>query len=230
MKILALDTSSKVAGVAILDDEKLLGEYYINHKRNHSQKLMPIIKGLLDDLEIDVQDIDYYAVSVGPGSFTGLRIGITTVKGMAYATNKKVVEVDTLDALAENIGYANDMICAMIDARNEQAYVAIYDNGKKVVEDNAITIQELVSKLKFLENKVVFVGDGALVHEKYLKDELGKNCVIANQKDILPKASSVAQIALKKIKNGEVLSCNELLPNYLRKSQAEREYEKKHKS
>ena len=230
MKILALETSSKVASVAILDDNKLLGEYYINHKRNHSQKLMPIIKNILDDLEITIDEIDYYAASVGPGSFTGLRIGITTLKGMAFATNKKVVAVDTLDALAENIGYTSEIICVLMDARNDQVYTALYDNGKKVVEDNAITVQELADKLKFLENRVIFVGDGAIVHEEYLKSVLHKNCVIAKQKDILPKASSVAQVALKKIKNGEILGFEEILPNYLRKSQAEREYEKKHNS
>lgn len=230
MKILAIDTSSKVACVAILDENSLVGEYYINHKKNHSEKLVPIIDGILKDLDIGVEDIDYYAVSVGPGSFTGLRIGITTVKGMALATNKKVVAVDTLDGLAGNVGYTNSVVCPIIDARNNQVYTAIYDNGQKIVHDNAISIEELASKLSFLNSKVIFVGDGVLVHKDYLKEKLKDNCVIARQVDIFPKASSIAQVALEKINNNEVLSCDELLPNYLRKSQAEREYEKKHTS
>ena len=230
MKILALDTSSKVACVAILDENNLLGEYYINHKKNHSEKLMPMIENILEDLDIKVEDIDYYAASVGPGSFTGLRIGITTVKCMALATNKRVVAVDTLDGLANNIGYTNNLVCPIIDARNNQVYTAIYDNGKKIVQDNAISVEELASKLEFLNSKIIFVGDGVLVHKDYLKDKLKDNCVIARQVDVLPKASSIAQVALKKINNNEVLGCEELLPNYLRKSQAEREYEKKHTS
>lgn len=231
MKILALDTSSDGLSVAIMDDDNLLGEYFVNGgKKNHSQKLMPMIKEILEDLDIAVQDIDYYAVSIGPGSFTGLRIGITTVKGMAFSNDKQVVGVNTLDALACNVSYIGELICPIIDAKNNQVYTAIYDKGKKIVNDNIILINELANKLKFLNSKIIFVGDGVVSHEDYLKKELKENCIIARQPSLLALASSIAQVASEKIKVGEVSSSEDIAPNYLIKSQAEREYEKSHNS
>ncbi|MBP5427359.1 MAG: tRNA (adenosine(37)-N6)-threonylcarbamoyltransferase complex dimerization subunit type 1 TsaB [Clostridiales bacterium] len=230
MKILALDTSTKVASVAIIDQDKMLAEYFVNtDKMNHSQKLMPVIDGVIKDLGIDLREIDYYAVSVGPGSFTGLRIGVATVKGMAYANNKKVVAVDTLDAIANNVSYSDDIVCCIMDARNRQVYVAMYDGKKKIVEDTAIDIDELIDKLIFLGTRIIFVGDGVLVYSEYLKEKLQDNFVMPRRVDVLPRASSVAELALGKIQNQEILSCEDLVPNYLRKSQAEREYEKNHK-
>lgn len=231
MKILALDTSSDGMSVALTDDDNLLGEYFINGgKKSHSQKLMPMVEELLDDLDVSVEDIDYYAVSSGPGSFTGLRIGITTVKGMAFSNNKKIVEVNTLDALASNVNYSEEIICSLIDAKNNQVYTAIYDKGSKIVNDNVILINELADKLKFLNSRIIFVGDGAICHKDYLIGELKENCVIANQSNILSIAASVAQVAKVKINNGEFLDPESISPNYLRKSQAEREYDRKHNS
>jgi len=231
MKILALDTSSNGLSVAVMDNEKLLSEYFITgSKKDHSRKLMPMIEEILKDVEVGVEDIDYYAVSIGPGSFTGLRIGITTVKGMAFANDKQVVGVNTLDALAGTIEYSGEIICPLIDAKNNQVYTAIYNKGQKIVNDNVILINELTDKLKFLNSKIVFVGDGAALHEEYLRNELQENCVIVNRADVLPVASSVAKVASDKIKKGETLNSEDLEANYLRKSQAEREYEKKYTS
>lgn len=231
MKILSLDTSTKVVSVAIMDEDKLLAEYFINNdEKNHSQRLMPMIDSMLSELKLRPDEIDYYAVSNGPGSFTGLRIGVTTVKGMAYASNKKVVAVDTLDVMASNVSYADTIVCSMMDARNRQVYVAMYDGDKKIVEDKSIDIDELIDKIIFLGTKVMFVGDAVLVYRDYLKEKLNDNCIIPREIDLLPRASSVAQLAFYKIQRQEVLDSHELVPNYLKKSQAERKYDKKHNS
>ena len=231
MKILSLDTSTKVVSVAVMDEDKLLAEYFINNdEKNHSQRLMPMIDSMLKELKLEPCDIDYYAVSNGPGSFTGLRVGVTTIKGMAYANNKKVVAVDTLDAIASNVSYTNAIVCSMLDARNRQVYVAMYDGDKKIVEDTSIDIDELIDKIIFLGTKVVFVGDAVLVYRDYLKEKLNNNCVIPREIDLLPRASGVAQLAFYKIQRQEVLASYELVPNYLKKSQAEREYDKNHNS
>lgn len=231
MKILALDTSTKVASVAVMDENNLLAEYFVNNnEKNHSKRLMPMIGSILKDLELRAEDIDYYAVSNGPGSFTGLRIGVTTVKGMAYASSKKVVAVDTLDAIANNVSCVGTIVCSIMDARNRQVYVAMYDDGKKIVEDTSIDIDELIDKVIFLGTKVVFVGDAVLVYRDYLKEKLEDNCIIPREIDLLPRASIVAQLAFYKIQSGDTLLSQELVPNYLKKSQAEREYEKKNNS
>lgn len=126
MKVLALDTSSIVASVAVMNDGILLGEYTLNHNKTHSQKLVPIIQQLLSDLELEPFDIDLFAVSKGPGSFTGLRIAITTAKAMAYALDKPIIGVPTLDILAHNISFCQHLICPIMDARNNRVYTALY--------------------------------------------------------------------------------------------------------
>jgi len=126
LRVLAIDTSSVVATVAIMDDEKLIGEYVLNHKQTHSQKIMPMIEELLASSELRIQDIDVFAVASGPGSFTGLRIGAATMKGLAHAMNKPIIGVSTLDGLAFNLPYCNYIISPIMDAKNEQVYNALY--------------------------------------------------------------------------------------------------------
>jgi tRNA threonylcarbamoyladenosine biosynthesis protein TsaB len=231
MKILAVDTSSMVASVAIVDNAKLIGEYTINHKKTHSQKLMPMIEELMNSLELAPTDIDVYAASNGPGSFTGLRIGITSIKAIAFATQKKVVGVPTLDALAYNINANNSLICPIMDARNNQVYTAIYkgenNNLVKVTEYLGVTIGELVEIIKEKNQKVIFNGDGVELHHEYLLDNLGEMCSFPQQNLMLQRASSVAYVAQKLILEGFSENCFDMVPFYLRKSQAEREFDRK---
>jgi tRNA threonylcarbamoyladenosine biosynthesis protein TsaB len=230
MKVLAVDTSSMVAAVAVLENERLLGEYILNHKKTHSQKLMPMIEGLLDELELDPRDIDVYTASVGPGSFTGLRIGVTTIKSIAYAAEKPVVSVPTLDALAYNIPETDALVCPIMDARNEQVYTAIYKKERKldkITEYMGIHISELSEMLKGKNQRVVFLGDAVPIHREYLKEQLGEMCSFAPANISLQKASSVACLALEKAAAGQLEDCFDMVPFYLRKSQAEREFEKK---
>jgi|LSQX01.1.fsa_nt_gb tRNA threonylcarbamoyladenosine biosynthesis protein TsaB len=231
MKILALDTSTMVATVAVMEDERLLGEYVLNHKRTHSQKLLPMIKNIMDDLELTPKEIDIFAASTGPGSFTGLRIGVTTVKAMAFAAGKPVVSVPTLDAIAYNIPMSSFLVCPIMDARNNQVYTAIYSwNGRlqeRVTDYLGVPVSELMDIIKERNMKVVFAGDAVEIHREYLKAELKENCEFALGHLRLPKASCVASIAFLKAGEGLIQNSFEMAPFYLRKSQAEREYEKK---
>lgn len=231
MKILAVDTSSTVAAVAVTEDTRLLGEFSINHKKTHSQKLLPMIKELMSGLELGPAEIDFYAASSGPGSFTGLRIGVTTIKAMAYAVQKPVISIPTLDALAYNIPITQSLICPMMDARNNQVYTALYKWEKssqvKLTEYMGIPITELVQLIKGKNSRVIFVGDGVEIHREFLTSELAENSEFAPENLLLQKAASVAQLAHIKAIEGLQESCFDMVPFYLRKSQAERELEKK---
>jgi len=231
MKVLAIDTSTEVAAVALMEDEKLLGEYSINNKKTHSQKLMVMIDEIMKDLMLKPSDIDVYAASTGPGSFTGLRIGVTTAKAMAYATNKPVVGVPTLDALAYNIVTSKFIICPILDARNSQVYTSLYevkDNRlERITEYMGIPVCELVEIINKKNRKVIFTGDAINLHEEYFMSVLGENCDFAPPANRLQRGASVAELALIMAKEGKTTSSFELVPYYLRKSQAERQLEKK---
>ena len=231
MIILALDTSSMVATVALMDEEKLIGEYSINHKRTHSQKLMPMIDALLKDCEMKIQDVDYVAVAEGPGSFTGLRIGVATAKGLAHALDIPVVGVSTLDALAFNIPFCHGLVCPILDARRGQVYTAVYKWDQEALHQvegsMAITIDDLIEKLRSRPEKIIFLGDGISSNIDTLKEKLGERVVVSPQSIRMPKAASIAQLALHRIQNKEVENFYALTPQYLRKSEAERQYEEK---
>lgn len=233
MRILAVDTSSNVATAAVMEDNTLLGEYILNHKKTHSQKIMVMIEQLLADLELTVQDIDLFAASVGPGSFTGLRIGVATVKALAHAAGKRVVSVGTLEALAYNVPHAEHIIVPIMDARRNNVFTAsyIWDEGfKEIGEPEAISIEECVESCgEFLDT--IFVGDGVAVHGEYIREKLGEHAIFPHGAVIGARASSVAACAMEKAKRGDAQSYLEMKPYYIRKSQAEQELEKKeHKS
>ncbi|HOQ01636.1 MAG TPA: tRNA (adenosine(37)-N6)-threonylcarbamoyltransferase complex dimerization subunit type 1 TsaB [Acetivibrio clariflavus] len=231
MKVLAIDTSTVIAAVAIMDDEKLLGEYSINNKKTHSQKLMVMIDEIMKNLDLKPSDIDVFAASIGPGSFTGLRIGVTTAKAMAYAANKPVVGVPTLDALAYNVVTSKFVICPILDARNNQVFTALYEvkDGKleRTTEYMGIPVSELVQIIRQNDKKVIFTGDAVDLHKEYFMSELGENCEFAPLGSRLQRGASVAELAIMMAKEGKLTSSFELVPFYLRKSQAEREMEKK---
>lgn len=231
MKVLAVDTSSSVAAVAVLDERELLGEFILNNKKTHSQKLVIMIDTIMQNLGLTPQDIDIYAASSGPGSFTGLRIGITTVKAMAYAANKPVISIPALDALAFNVPDTEALVCPMMDARNNQVYTALYGREKgrqvNITEYMGVPVSELIQIIKGKNRDVLFVGDGVLLHTEYLKSELGPRCHFPPSYLLQQRASSVAQLALFKADEGMLESCFDMVPFYLRKSQAERELDKK---
>lgn len=231
MKVLAVDTSSIVATAAIMEDDRLIGEYILNHKKTHSQKLMPIISEILSSADLKADDIDVFAVANGPGSFTGLRIGVATIKGLAHAVNRPVVGVCTLNGLAYNMPFCPYIVCPIMDARREQVYNAIYrwhDDELIVLQGSrAVSIEQLVQELKERNEMVVFLGDGVEAYRDILSAQLGSLCVFAPTNVRMQKASSIAQLALHKARKGDTESFLTLTPFYLRKSQAEREYERR---
>lgn len=228
MKIFAMDTSTLTATVAVLDEDKVMGEYTLCDKLTHSQTIMPMTDEILKKLNITLRDIDVFSVCVGPGSFTGLRIGMATVKTFSQALSKPIIGVSSLDAIAYNICVTDDtLVCPMIDARRNEVYNAIYQGGSKVVADRALHIDELLCELR--GKKVVFCGDGAVLHRELIGGYGEKGWSFAPPNLILSKASSVAYSALKKAHNSEFDDAFTLNPVYLRKSQAEREMEEKNK-
>ena len=220
MRILAVDTSAVCASVAVTQDGKILSECSTNTGLTHSRTMMPMIDSALKNAEIELGSIDYFACSVGPGSFTGIRIGVAAIKGLADATGKKCIPVSTLEALAYNLAGQNVTAVSVMDARCNQVYCAIFsvkgENIKRLTEDMAIQIDELGEKLKEYEN-IVFVGDGAkLCHTK-----LGYN--IASAGNIYQRGSSVAFAAKKDFTEEKAVNGAALMPTYLRLPQAERE-------
>jgi tRNA threonylcarbamoyladenosine biosynthesis protein TsaB len=229
MKILGLDTSTMMATCALIDEGELLGEYSINQDMGHAENLVPMIEDMMKNISLKVEDIDLFAVTIGPGSFTGLRIGVATMKAFAHLYNKPIIGINTLEALAYNLGFENTRV-PMLDARRNRVYTAIYslENGKLVEKrkTDAVDIDELIEILKDEEN-IVVNGNGSLLYRDKLKEALGENIRFANLNQNSPRAVSVAELGRAKYKEGKVDDVFTLAPDYLRKSQAERQLENK---
>lgn len=231
MKILALDSSGLVAGVAVVEDDNLLGEYTVNYKKTHSQTLLPMLEEVGRMIELDLNTIDAIAISGGPGSFTGLRIGSATAKGLGLALDKPLIHVPTVDALAYNLWGAQGLVCPLMDARRQQVYTGIYRFQNQEMEtllaQCAIGIEELLARVNELGNDVTFLGDGVAVHAEYIR----KNCKVpyafAPAHMNKQRAGSVAVLGAKLFAGGCFESAAEHAPDYLRLSQAERERQEK---
>lgn len=227
MKILSVDSSSVSASVSITENGITLAESFINNGLTHSQTLMPMVEKTLKDSGVSIKDIDLFAITNGPGSFTGVRIGIASVKGMADALNKKCVAVSTLEAIAEPLKDKDCIACAVMDARCNQVYTAIFENGKRLCEDKAVLIDELGVELKNYNKKVVFIGDGSVLCYEKLKD-IVTDISVADENIRYIHASSIGRLAEDKIENGEEPTDSaKLVPYYLRLPQAERELNNK---
>ena len=229
MKILALDTSGLVASAAITEDGKAIAEYTLNYKLTHSQTIMPMIDEIVKMSETDISTIDYVACASGPGSFTGLRIGAATAKGLAHGLNKKIVPVPTLEALAYNVFGTDKYICPVMDARRQQVYNAVYKlEGRKLVavlEEDTRIIDDVLEYVSTLDREVIFVGDGVPVYKE--KIEKIENAVIAPASCNMQRAACVAALAEIYAEEGKAVEYGSFAPEYLRKSQAERELEEK---
>lgn len=230
MKILSLECSSLSAGAALIEDGKLLAENFLNTGLTHSQTLMPMVESALKNTNTEASDIDVISVSAGPGSFTGVRIGVAAAKGLADAFSTECFAVSSLEAAAYPFKGENAVICSVMDARCNQVYTASFEGGERLFPDEAILIDELLERLKKLNRRVIFTGDGAQMCFDRLSNELG-NAVLADPQRRYPKASSVALLTYEKILAGEkAVGANELLPVYLRLPQAQRELNNKLKN
>lgn len=234
MKILALDSSGIVASVAIVEDNTLLAEYTVNYKKTHSQTLLPMLDEVAKMTELDLSTIDAIAVAAGPGSFTGLRIGSATAKGLALALKKPLVAVPTVEALAYNLYDTNGLICPIMDARRNQVYTGIYrfENHKLVtLEDQmAVSITDLLDKLNERGEPVTFLGDGVPVFEKTIGENLKVPHTFAPAHVNKQRAAAVAALGEIYYREGKLQSAAEHTPEYLRVSQAEREWAEKQKA
>lgn len=218
MLILGIDTCCAAATSAIFDGEKLVAQTVINNKKTHSQKIMPQIDGLFSLSDISIEDIDAFAAAVGPGSFTGVRIGVATVKGMAQALGKPCIPVSTLHALAYPLSSYDGIVCPILDARRGQVYNALFKKGKRICPDRALSLSELLSELK--GERVIFLGDGAAPYKEEILNTM-PNAEFAPKVISMNLAGSVCEAAYEKFLKGEAVCADELIPSYIRLSQAE---------
>ena len=231
MKILGIESAALVASVAILDEDITIAEYTTNFKKTHSETLLPMLDEIIKMTGIDCSELSAIAVSGGPGSFTGLRIGAACAKGLGLALDLPLIHVPTLDAMALNIYSSDAIIVPIMDARRNQVYTGIYKNdcNLEIIKDSmAVAIDELFEILKDLDNKekikkIIFLGDGVPVFREYIDKNLEIAHDFASANLNRQRASNIAMLGLKMFKEGKSLLSDDMRPEYIRKSQAERE-------
>ena len=230
MRILGIESSSLVASAAVVENEVTLAEYTVNYKKTHPQTLLPMIDEMMRLLDMEPSAVDAIAVSGGPGSFTGLRIGSATAKGLGLALKKPLIHVPTLDAMAYGLFGASGLICPMMDARRQQVYTGIYrfeERFEIVMEQSALAVADLAERLNALGERVIFLGDGVPVYEKQLAETLTVPYCFAPAHVNRQRAASVAALGAVYFAEEKTETAAEHKPDYLRKSQAEREREEK---
>lgn len=226
MKVLALESSAMTASAAIVSEDLVMAEYTIDHKKTHSQTLLSMIDEMFKMAGIALNEIDAIAVSGGPGSFTGLRIGSATAKGLGMALNVPLVHVPTMDAMAYNIYGSSKLICPLMDARRTQVYTGLYTFEKDfcvVEKQDILLIKDLVERLNEKEMEVIFLGDGVEPNRQYIEENLKVPFSYAPVSLNRSKAASVGALGIKMYQNGQTETAAQHLPEYLRATQAERE-------
>lgn len=226
MKILAIESSSITASCAVSEGADLLGEISLNHKKTHSEKLMPLIEKLMDELQLNIRDIDVIAISEGPGSYTGLRIGASIAKSLSFAANIPIANIPTLKALAGNIYDIDKLIVPIMDAKAGRIYTGIYKwekgNLVGVKEQFPCNIDELIEILNEYNNPVIFNGDGSVNYKDIIEEKLNKEIYFAPGVFNNLRASTLSYLAYNKALSGELSDAFDFKPQYLRLSQAER--------
>ena len=233
MRILGIESSFLVASVAIVEDGVTMGEYTVNFKKTHSQTLLPMIDELVKMLGISLDSLDAIAVSGGPGSFTGLRIGSATAKGLGFALKKPLIHVPTLEATAYNLFGVPGLICPIMDAKRNQVYTGLYrfeDEFVVVSDQEAMDMGELIEKLNAMGERVIFLGDGVPVYRKQIEEKLTVPFSFAPANTNRQRGASVAALGCVYFEQGKTESAAEHMPDYLRKSQAEREREERERA
>jgi tRNA threonylcarbamoyladenosine biosynthesis protein TsaB len=233
MKILAVETSTMLGGIGLVDDSSgLFFEVRLNVKSTHSERLMPEIDHIMKQSGIELSDIDVFAISIGPGSFTGLRIGLSTVKGFSFATGKPIVAVPTLEALAWNLPYCRYPVCAMLDARKKEVYAALFSwEGKgfvRVIDETSLNVDRLLERIKgakgvgdFSDERIVFIGEGALLYKDGIVEALKERAIFPSSEKSVPSPATIAAMGIRKALKGEFSEPVSLVPFYIRRSEAE---------
>lgn len=226
MKILSIESASVTASCAVSEDENIIGEFTLRHKKTHSEKLMPLIEELMKELGLKINDIDVIAISEGPGSYTGLRIGAAIAKSLAFAADIKIVSVPTIKSLAANVFDVDKLIVPVMDAKAERVYTGIYKwvNGdlEEVLEQFPCTIDELIEILNNYNEPVIFSGDGSVNYMEKIINKLNRKAFFAPEIFNYLKASTLSFIGYKMAVEGNTVSAKDFKPQYLRLSQAER--------
>jgi tRNA threonylcarbamoyladenosine biosynthesis protein TsaB len=231
MYILGIETSTKTGSVAIVSENAVIAQYSLNIEVTHSERLMATVDRVLKDTGVAISQFDGFAVAIGPGSFTGLRIGLSTVKGLAFATGKPVAAVPTLKALAWNLPHSAYPICPLLDARKHEVYAALYTfDGQalvQVLDERVIALSRLSEQLS---GKTVFTGEAAHLFRAEIIETFGERALFAPRSAVLPSAAAVGEIGLAMIRNGEQADPDGLTPLYIRRPEAEVAWEKKQTS
>ncbi len=230
MKILGIESSGMVASVAIIQDDVIISEYTMNHKKTHSETLLPMIDEIVKTSETRLEDLDAIAIAAGPGSFTGLRIGAATAKGLALALEKPIIPVKTCEGMAFNLWGAEGLVCPIMDARRNQVYTGIYrvqGNVEVIMDQTPMDIHELVEKLNSMTSddpqaSVTFLGDGVPIYKDVIWEEIGIPCKMAPGSMNRQRGASVAALGEILYKEKKYVLADDFAPEYLRKSQAER--------
>jgi len=233
MKLLALDSSGLVASVAIVTEDAMLAEYTINYKKTHSQTLLPMLDEIVKMLEIDLSELDAIAVAAGPGSFTGLRIGSATAKGLGLVLEKPLISIPTVDGLAYNMYGTDKLICPLMDARRNQVYTGLYefigDNFTIIREQKAVTIEEIIEEINEIGREVIFLGDGVSVYQAIIQEKMKVSYHFAPIHMAMQRAGAVGALGIIYYKQNRLETAEQHQPVYLRLSQAERELAEKQK-
>lgn len=232
MKILAIDSSGKTASVALWEDELILAEFSLQAGKTHSQTLLPMLENVREKTELNMETIDAIAITSGPGSFTGLRIGSATAKGLGFALDKPIVPVPTLEGMAYNLYGTEKLVCPMMDARRNQVYTGLYEFVKKdgehtcminaVKEQCAVPVEEILEECNIIGREAVFLGDGADAFRKIIEEKVQVPYSFAPAHMNRQRAASVAALAAEYYRQGKIQTADEHAPEYLRSSQAER--------
>ncbi|TAH66345.1 MAG: tRNA (adenosine(37)-N6)-threonylcarbamoyltransferase complex dimerization subunit type 1 TsaB [Anaerolineaceae bacterium] len=234
MRILALDSSGLVASVAIASEDALLAEYTINYKKTHSQTLLPMLDEIVRMVNLDLSEVDAIAVTSGPGSFTGLRIGSATAKGLGLALDKPIISVPTVDCLAYNLFATDRMVCPIMDARRDQVYTGLYEfvNDKLMVlsPQKVVAIDEIIDEINGTGNEVIFLGDGVPIQRDRIEECIKVGYSFAPLHMNRQRAGALAALGLEYYKEKRVETAAEHQPIYLRVSQAERERAERERS
>lgn len=233
MKILGIDTSTKICSLGLVEEMDILAEYNLSsYYQKTSSILVFAIKDILEGVGLKLSDIDGIAVSIGPGSFTGLRIGLGVAKGLSYATSLPLLAIPTLDALAFSLKGIPFLVCPILESKRDEIYSAVFrevDGLNKIIDYNCEDINSLLAKLSFLKEKIVFIGEGIKKYRKTIEGKLGRNALFVGPHLALPRGVNVAFLGLEKLKKGEEENIHTLSPLYLKKSEAEIIWEKKYK-
>ncbi|MGL5714105.1 MAG: tRNA (adenosine(37)-N6)-threonylcarbamoyltransferase complex dimerization subunit type 1 TsaB [Paraclostridium sp.] len=232
MKILGIDTSTNSTSICVIEDDKLICEYTVNTKKTHSQKLMVMLESMIKESDLTIKDIDAIAICIGPGSFTGLRISMATVKAISQVRNLPIIAVDSLESLAFNMNHCEKTICSILDAQKNQVYTAkyIFENGElKTLEEIKVSkIDDLIEEISNSNEEFILVGEAVSIYKDKLVQV--KNILLASPSNNVSKASSLCVLGAIKYKNNiDVHDCYTVNPVYIRKSQAEVQYDEKMK-